>query len=113
MKFGIGTDIEKVSRFRAKNKTFLKKFLSERELRNIRNHNAGHLAGIFCAKEAVIKACSGIERLNFENIEVLNNRDGSPYAMLKGCKKLASKNIRISISHSREYAVSTAVLFMD
>ncbi|MBS3159118.1 4'-phosphopantetheinyl transferase superfamily protein, partial [Candidatus Woesearchaeota archaeon] len=51
MKFGIGTDIEKASRFRTKNKTFLKKFLSERELRSIRNRNAGHIAGIFCAKE--------------------------------------------------------------
>ena len=113
MKFGIGTDIEKASRFRTKNKTFLKKFLSERELRSIRNRNAGHIAGIFCAKEAVIKACSEIERLHFEHIEVLHNKNGSPYIMLKGCKKLASKNIKISISPSKDYGISADVLFIN
>ena len=68
------------------------------------------IAGIFSAKEAVIKACNPVEKLNFRNIGVFHNKYGSPYVSLRGCKKLSSKDLKISISHSKEYAVAAAIL---
>lgn len=116
MKFNIGIDIEQVSRFRNRNNSLLKKFLLENELKNIKrykSYNAQHLAGIFCAKEAVIKACGQIKKLNFQNIEILHNKDGSPYVVFKNCKNLSSENIKVSISHSKDYAVAIAILLMN
>ncbi len=113
MKFNIGIDIEQVSRFKKKNKSFLRKFLSESEISNIKNNNAHHIAGIFCAKEAAIKACSKLQKLNFENIEVLHEKNRQPYVIFKNCKNLSSENIKISISHSKDHAVATAILFIS
>ena len=113
MKLSIGIDIEQSARFKRKNRSFLKKFLSEREIKAMNGYSAQRIAGIFCAKEAVIKACNQIQHLNFKNIEVLHDEYGSPSIKFKGCKKLDSENIKISISHSSDYAVATAILIIN
>ena len=110
MIFNTGIDIEKVSKFKKKNKKLFGKIFSKNELKNIKNHSAQHIAGLFCAKEAVIKACSPLEKLGFKDIEILHKKNGEPYAMIKKSKKIKIKDLKISISHSNEYAIAAAIL---
>ena len=110
MILNIGVDIEQASRFRKINKNFLLRFFSKNEIGKIKITDSGRIAGIFCAKEAVIKACTPIEKLHFENIEILHREDNSPYALIKKSKKIKSGDIRLSISHSKDYAVAAAIL---
>jgi len=63
-----------------------------------------HLAGLFAAKEAVIKAVSP-STIFFEDIEVFHTSQGAPYVLVKG--KVIS--MLISISHSNSVAVAVAV----
>ena len=110
--FNIGIDIEQVSRFKKKDIALLKKILSKDEMRYIKKFDPRRIAGIFSAKEAVIKACNPIKKLQFNNIEIFHNKDGSPYAVLRKCKNISSKDLKISISHSKGYAVAAAILLM-
>lgn len=109
MNFNIGADIEQVQRFKKKNKRLFEKIFSKKELKNMKNHNAQHLAGIFCAKEAVIKACNDMEKLQLKDIEIFNYKDGSPYAAIKS-NSIKASNLKISISHSKDYAIAIAIV---
>lgn len=109
MGLNIGVDIEQVSRFKKKDNRLFEKIFSEKELKRLKNYNAQHLAGIFSAKEAIIKACNPKERLKLKDIEIYNRRDGSPYAVIKS-RVIRAGNLRISISHSGDYAVAFAIL---
>lgn len=109
MTFNVGVDIESVSRFKKNSKKLFEKMFSKRELKNA---NSQHLAGIFCAKEAVIKACSPVEKLQLRDIEILHEKSGMPFAAIKS-KKISKKDLRISISHSSEYAIAAAILVSD
>lgn len=73
-------------------------------------------AARFAAKEAVGKAFgTGIGILGLKNIEIINETGGQPKAVLHGAaeEQALLRNIRqvhISLSHSKEYAIATAVL---
>lgn len=110
MIFNIGIDIEKVSRFKEKNKKLFEKIFSEKELKNMKYHNAQHLAGLFCAKESIIKACSPMEKLQLRDIEILHDKNGMPYAVIRKSMRINKRNLKISISHSNECAVAAAIL---
>ena len=77
----LGVDIESISRFneldRKKNKSFLDKIYSEKELDYCYSHKnyAQHLAVRFAAKEAIFKAFSscGLDSPFYNKIEILNN----------------------------------------
>ena len=84
--------------------------------KNISHHFAGRLAG----KEAVSKALklSWEVGINWKDIEIINEKNGIPRVVLYGeAKKVANerkiKNIRISISHEKEYAIAFAVTTGD
>lgn len=109
MHLNIGVDIEQVHRFKKKDRRLFQKIFSDKELKRIKNYNAQHIAGIFCAKEAIIKACSPIKKLQLKDIGILHRKDGSPYAVIKS-KAIRAKSIRISVSHSKDYAVAFAIL---
>ncbi|CDF57696.1 holo-ACP synthase [Thermobrachium celere] len=114
---GVGTDIIEISRIkRAIEKTnFINRVFTENEIEYLKNKNVESAAGYFAAKEAVSKALgTGIKGFSFKDIEILK-RDGAPYVVLhRGAKKIAEekeiKNIQISISHCREYAVAFVVM---
>ncbi len=110
MILNIGIDIEKISRFKGKSKSLLARILTGRELKSLKNKNSQTIAGIFCAKEAIIKACSIIEKINFNDIEIFHKKNGMPFVKIKNLKKISSKDLKISISHSKDYAVAAAVL---
>ena len=74
-------------------------------------------AARFAAKEAVSKAFgTGIGgRIDWKDIEVLNDDSGKPYVVLSGKAKQLFEEIKgtcisLSISHCKEYAVAHAVI---
>ena len=71
-------------------------------------------AGRFAAKEAVSKAFgTGVYGFSLSDIEILNDELGKPYVTLYNVikEKAQGLTIQISISHSREYAVSTVIIY--
>jgi holo-[acyl-carrier protein] synthase len=109
-----GVDIIEIDRIEsaARNPRFLERVFTEKEReRCLRRKNpAEELAGRFASKEAVIK-CLG-RRVPWKQIEILNEPSGKPFVALHGlAKDLArGRRIALSISHSRLYAVATAVM---
>lgn len=108
----IGIDIEQVSRFKKKDIGLLNGIFSKNELKSRKGFKAQHLAGIFSAKEAIIKACNPVEKLLVKNIEIAHKKDGSPYVVLKRSKKVRARDLKVSISHSGDYVIASAILSM-
>ncbi|MEF9989280.1 MAG: holo-ACP synthase [Christensenellaceae bacterium] len=112
MIFGIGTDIIEIDRIEKKlnDEKFLNRVYTQRELAYIhtKGNKAQTAAGIFCAKEAVLKALSqGITKIG--SIEILTQTSGAPFVVLHG--NLAGDFlIHVSISHAKMYAVAQAVI---
>ena len=83
-------------------KGFLKKIFLEGELKNT---EVSHLAGVFAAKEAVLKA-SGLPVGRWHEIEIDYQESGKPKVRVSG-KEI--KNGDLSISHVGDYAVAVFV----
>ena len=117
---GIGNDITDCGRIetvlRKHGDHFLEHLLTPRE----QAEGGGRLsycAGRWAAKEAIAKAlgCGIGEHCAFTDMEILNNPDGRPEAVLSGeaertAKKRRAERIHLTISHERKYAIATAVL---
>ena len=116
---GIGTDLVNISRIKKtlKNKKILNRLFCKEEIfkcsRIINSYNC--YAKRFAAKEAFSKAVgTGISKgINFNEIIVMNERNGKPFIKLKGetmrsIKKKFKKKLKISLSLSDEkkYAVA-------
>ena len=85
---------------------------AERAYADARARPAMHLAGRFCAKEAVAKSL-GLRRWSPQQIEVVP-KEGAPQLALHGevaarARELGAE-VRISITHTRETAAAVAVL---
>ena len=112
----IGTDIEDIKRFKGKSlendARFFELIFTSKELEYCFKsaHPEGHLCGRFCAKEAVVKALSplGITDVLYNEIEVLNSSDGY---LISSIAKYPNISIKISISHCKDYATATALVF--
>jgi phosphopantetheine--protein transferase-like protein len=115
----VGTDIVEVERFANKNKTFYQKIFTEKEILYSKKYKsyAERFAGIFCTKEAIMKALSvGIYEINPLNIEVLHLKTGKAFVNLTGnaekiLAKLSESNIEISISHIKSVATAVAIIY--
>lgn len=120
---GTGVDIVEISRIKQAGKKwsdrFLKRIFTDRELAYAKGKSIPyqHLAARFAAKEAVLKAIgdSTIHRIEWTNVEILNDEHGKPLVNLSGhAKKIKQqKNISdiiISMSHTRTYAVASAIM---
>lgn len=116
----IGVDIIEINRIKKAccRENFLNRFFTLRELRGVkgkRNYYT-HLAGKYAAKEAVVKAMgTGFRNMKWKDIEILNEASGKPAAILSGKAReiFESKNFRdilITISHSKDYAIAFAVV---
>ena len=115
---GVGVDIEEVTRFRkfdvCKGKKFYERLFTKSELKYClsKADPYPHFAARFAAKEASIKACAPYIRLFFSDIEVKNNKDGSPFLSVIGKKKKELKNkvenysFFVSLSHTENNAVA-------
>ena len=116
----IGIDIIEVERIEKsmQSENFLQRMFTQQEIDYASNYvdKASHIAGIFCAKEAVMKALEDCKYLSFKEIEVCHYESGKPYAKLygkalglfemKNCKK-------IEISISQTDTIATAVCVID
>ena len=71
-------------------------------------------AGRFAVKEAVFKAIGTgfAEGVKWTSVEVVNDRRGQPQVRLgRGIRNhIGSRKIIISLSHTNEYAVASAIL---
>jgi holo-[acyl-carrier protein] synthase len=66
-----------------------------------------HYAGRFAAKEAIFKAM-GNPDLSWHDVTIINDPDGKPVCHFN--IKNVKQNLLISISHSRDYAVASAIV---
>lgn len=111
---GTGVDITEVKRLRQAiekwGDAFLRRVFTKEELRNAKGRVSlyQHLAGRFAAKEAVFKALGDVN-LTWQDVQVLNDKDGRPFCMLLN-KKGKRVEVHVSISHVKNYAVANAIV---
>ena len=114
MILGTGVDITEVRRLRQAvekwGDDFLNRIFTKEELENAKKSGSlyQHLAGRFAAKEAVFKAL-GDKDLTWKDVQVLNDKEGKPICVLLNGKG-GKKDVHISISHVKTYAVANAVI---
>ncbi|MGB5848531.1 MAG: holo-ACP synthase [Ignavibacteriaceae bacterium] len=122
MVIGIGTDIIEIDRIKnsiEKNgDRFLSKIYTPTEIEYClsKANKYQHFAARFAAKEAVYKALATgwQEVLSWQEIEIFNESTGMPQVTMRGKLKefLADdKSLKISISHSKNYVVSVAIIY--
>jgi holo-[acyl-carrier protein] synthase len=75
-----------------------------------------HLAGRFAAKEAVLKALgTGMRgKMKWTDVQIANNDLGKPGIVLSGesarvAERMGIAKVLVSISHTREHAVASAI----
>ncbi len=121
MNLKIGNDIIETKRIEKLYKKYPNKFknrvFSKNEIMYCESKGENKFqsyAGRFAAKEAIFKAISeSLENkflITWKDIEILNRNDGKPYVVLKNVGKI--KDIDISISHVKEYAIATAIVIL-
>lgn len=112
--FNIGVDIEKVARFEHlinKKPSLLKKIFTVYEWEYASKKNAAQtLAGIWCAKEAVIKALPYNPNLSIHSIHINHDSHGEPFVDNSSEFELGELKIKISISHTNENAVAMCII---
>ena len=89
---------------------------SERAYADANKNGAEKLAGRFAAKEAILKLMGTGWRgkIAWTDIEIVNNAAGQPEVTLGGevekiAAKLGIKHISISITHTANFAIASAV----
>lgn len=110
----VGIDIESISRFRnlyENKKRLLERMFNkyEWEYAITKPNPSQTLTGIWCAKEAVLKALYPSDQLFIKDITIKHKVTGEPYVELNSAV-LESKSIHISISHAKDYATAVAFL---
>lgn len=82
-----------------------------------KNMKYQHYAARFASKEAIFKAISNRLSNKFElswnDVEVLNDENGRPSVKFIDKEIIGIKNIEISISHCREFAVAMVIASWD
>ncbi len=121
MSIACGTDIVEIKRIEETiekfGKTFFYKVFTDEEIKYCESKGKmrfQHYAARFAAKEAIFKAISNFLdnkfSIGWKNMEVTNDQNGRPKIELLNCKIDNIKNIDISISHCKEYAVAMVVV---
>ncbi|MCR9080915.1 MAG: 4'-phosphopantetheinyl transferase superfamily protein [Cyclobacteriaceae bacterium] len=115
----VGNDIEQIERIE---RLFLLKphllkkmfYFSEWKYANKKANPSSTLTGIWCAKEAVLKSFSPRLQVSIPEIEITYSQHGFPTPVIH--KKSISEIsflVSVSISHSKEYAMATAILKLE
>ncbi|WP_293830357.1 holo-ACP synthase [uncultured Phascolarctobacterium sp.] len=121
---GIGCDIIEIERIaRAiKRESFIQRVFTAKEAAYCQSRGqqaAASFAARFAAKEAVLKALgTGLREGSLQEIAVANDALGKPLVQLNGhfaalSRQLGVKNIQISLSHSRDFAVAYVIMEDD
>lgn len=118
---GIGCDIIEIERIaRAiKSESFIRRVFTAEEAAYCQRRGQqapASFAARFAAKEAVLKALgTGLREGSLQEIAVDNDGLGKPLVQLSGhfamlAKQLGVKNIQISLSHSKDFAVAYVIM---
>mgnify|MGYP001572110341 CR=1 FL=1 len=116
-KFGVGTDIESIARFRNldfnRNKTFFNKIFTKKEMEYClsKKEPAAHLAARYAGKEAIIKALSSIgkEHIDYKKVEIFNNKKEVPLVKITD-KRFKGLKVHLSLSHCEDKALAFAIV---
>ena len=114
---GHGIDIEALASIQnavKKRKGFAQRVLTDKEMERFSSlkgrRQVEYLAGRWSAKEAFSKALgTGIGKLGFQDLEVLNNERGAPYFS----KSPFSGKVWLSISHTDQFVTASVILEED
>ena len=103
-------EVKRIAQIIRYNKNFLKRVFTPREISYCSKKKIKwqHYAVRFAAKEAVWKAL-GKKGIRLQDIGVRNASDGSPEVVIQGKYKRFARNMRISLSHTAQYAVAMAI----
>lgn len=118
---GVGCDIIEIERIaRAiKSESFIRRVFTAEEAAYCQRRGqqaAASFAARFAAKEAVLKALgTGLREGSLQEIAVDNDGLGKPLVQLSShfamlAKQLGVKNIQISLSHSKDFAVAYVIM---
>ena len=116
-----GTDIIEISRIKLaiqnEKYDFINRIFTEKEIKYCEGKNENryeHYAARFAAKEAVFKAISKLLNskydIGWKNIEITNTEDLRPVVNFVEFELKDIKNIDISISHCKEYAIAMVTI---
>jgi holo-[acyl-carrier protein] synthase len=111
---GTGIDIIEIARLKKAldrwGEDFLKHIFNDEEIEYAKGKKSPvqHYAARFAAKEAVYKAFGDNKTLGWKDMTILNDENGKPYCRLKD--KNFKHKILISISHTENYAVASAII---
>ena len=111
---GHGIDIEALASIQnavEKREGFAQRVLTDKEMERFSSlkgrRQVEYLAGRWSAKEAFSKAIgTGIGKLGFQDLEVLNNERGAPYFS----KSPFSGKVWLSISHTDQFVTASVIL---
>ena len=114
---GHGIDIEELASIQnavEKREGFARRVLTDKEMERFASlkgrRQIEYLAGRWSAKEAFSKALgTGIGKLGFQDLEVLNNERGAPYFS----KSPFSGKVWLSISHTDQFVTASVILEED
>ena len=114
---GHGIDIEELASIQnavKKREGFAQRVLTDKELKRFASlkgrRQIEYLAGRWSAKEAFSKAMgTGIGKLGFHDLEILNNERGAPYFS----KSPFSGKVWLSISHTDQFVTASVILEED
>ncbi len=123
MILGIGIDIIEIPRIERiiseYGGHFIERVFSDEEIEYSASKSfpAIHFAARFAAKEAFLKSLgTGLaDGIKWRSISISNDRHSNPKLLIAGkakeiAEKIGVKNIRVSISHTKEYAVAMVIL---
>jgi holo-[acyl-carrier protein] synthase len=124
MVIGIGIDIIEIDRIKDSvdkyGEQFLNKVFTKNEIAYClsKPDKYQHLGARFAAKEAIYKALASnwTKGVSWQDIEIKNEPNGLPYAVLNGDIKSflsGDKGLRISLTHSRDYVASVAIVYKE
>ena len=114
---GHGIDIEALASIQnavEKREGFARRVLTDKEMERFASlkgrRQVEYLAGRWSAKEAFSKALgTGIGKLGFQDLEILNNERGAPYFS----KSPFSGKVWLSISHTDQFVTASVILEED
>ncbi len=124
MKTYCGTDIIEIERIKESieemGQPFIDRIFTPNEIQYCESKNNvkyQHYAARFAAKEAIFKAISKDLQdkfsMGWKNVEIINDEKGRPNVKFIDFSIEGLKEIDISISHCKTYAVATVVAELD
>lgn len=114
-----GIDIVDIERFRKaceRTPKIRERLFTGRELTDLESKGIASWAARFAGKEAVLKTLgTGLSGLSWHDIEILSENTGEPFVYLSEkaqglARERGGTQVRLSLSHEREYAVGMAIL---